>query len=359
MKKEIKMKITTKLYNRIGTVLLFLSMQTVIASLTEINQGTMSPLHKAVKTGDVSAVETLINAGAGKNAADKKGSTPLHWAVYNGYRAIVGILLRAGANTTVVDNVGNTPLHWAAYKGHGKIAKMLLRKNADTAVVSIRGGTPLHYAAQEGHGTVIEILLKGGADMTAITKKDSSTPLHYAANNGHEVAVETLLKAGADKNAVSKGGWTPLHLAAQNGYGAVVEMLLRAGARTEQKSISGKTPLFHALTTAVRKSKVTQYQEVISMLLLVGNASLEDAQNLSREEHNLLERWGFEYPAFASAFEQSKTLLQEYFLTLIHDFESCHIPTAIASLIIGYHDCIDTRMLLFKKAKSLSIWQRI
>ena len=73
------------------------------------------PLHSAAKSGDLSAVKTLIAAGADLEARDKKyGSTPLHWAAsLNANPAVVEALIAAGADPKALDKDGRLPFDLA------------------------------------------------------------------------------------------------------------------------------------------------------------------------------------------------------------------------------------------------------
>ncbi|KAL1676559.1 hypothetical protein EV122DRAFT_291830 [Schizophyllum commune] len=56
-----------------------------------------SPLHRAVRRGDIEMVKVLLDAGASTDMDDDAGATPLHEAVTRGLDDIVDVLLAAGA----------------------------------------------------------------------------------------------------------------------------------------------------------------------------------------------------------------------------------------------------------------------
>ena len=112
----------------------------------------------------MSALRTLIDAGAKLNKKDSFGSTPLHSAAAAGQGAAVDALLEAGADATAVNKAGWGTLHFAATHGEAsvQIVKSLLQYGAD-ATISVQQGirkiTPLYRAITAGHlGTVTALL---------------------------------------------------------------------------------------------------------------------------------------------------------------------------------------------------------
>ncbi|XP_067026895.1 putative ankyrin repeat protein RF_0381 [Acropora muricata] len=78
-------------------------------------------LHAAVNTGNISMVQTLINAGVKVNAcnAECEGATPLHLAVMGGDSEMVSVLLQAGCdkNAKMGTPATITPLNLATELG--------------------------------------------------------------------------------------------------------------------------------------------------------------------------------------------------------------------------------------------------
>tara|TARA_B100001173_G_scaffold38943_1_gene30243 strand:- start:1269 stop:1811 length:543 start_codon:yes stop_codon:yes gene_type:complete len=70
-------------------------------------------LRQAVLNRDIPLMNWLITNGVNVNAQNRDGYTPLHIAVRAGNIDIVDKLLAKGANVNVTDNMGRTALHLA------------------------------------------------------------------------------------------------------------------------------------------------------------------------------------------------------------------------------------------------------
>ena len=129
---------------------------------------TGTPLHQAVRRGDVAAVERLLAQGADVNATDKYKATPLHLAAENGDVKIGEMLLAKGASLTAQDSAFNTPQHIAAEYGKVEVMKLFIAKGAKVdAREPVSGCTPLHSTAMGGQLEAARLLLASGADPNA------------------------------------------------------------------------------------------------------------------------------------------------------------------------------------------------
>jgi hypothetical protein len=90
--------------------------------------GSLSPLHQAVLSGDPHLVRMLLEKGANPNARDSAGETPLHEALRRRNHEMIGALLDFGANPNLPDRSGRTPLQ--ATGGDGFVTRKLLEKGA-------------------------------------------------------------------------------------------------------------------------------------------------------------------------------------------------------------------------------------
>src|SRR5204862_2893761 len=75
--------------------------------------GGFTPLHFAVRQGDMESTRRLVAAGADLNAISADGKDPLDLAVYNGNYDIASFLIDSKANVNHADAEGFTALFWA------------------------------------------------------------------------------------------------------------------------------------------------------------------------------------------------------------------------------------------------------
>ncbi|KQJ96222.1 ankyrin repeat domain-containing protein 6 [Brachypodium distachyon] len=138
------------------------------------------PLHKAARSGDAAAAESLCE------------SDPL------------------ALNSR--DRLSRTPLHLAAWAGHIEVVKCLCKHKADVGAAAMDDTAAIHFASQKGHMEVVRELLASGASVKAKNRK-GFTALHFAAQNSHLELVKYLVKKGLDITAKTNGGQTALHVA--------------------------------------------------------------------------------------------------------------------------------------------------
>ena len=192
------------------------------------------PLLSAAMSGDVAAVQRLLEAGTTVQLDASLGlngrRTPLFAAVHKGHEEVVAVLLQAGAKVDkVMKEGGYTPLYEAVMQDHNRVMTVLLREGANVDAMVKDGLTPLIYAAGNGRDAMVYILLETGADVNKAAD-DWCTALHGAAFSGSETVLAALLRAGASVNPrVLDDGWSPLFFAVQKepqkekeGIGALV-----------------------------------------------------------------------------------------------------------------------------------------
>lgn len=291
----------------------------------------LTPLHVAVKEGNIDFVELFLKAGVSPNISSNCGLTPLHIAVEQKNKSAITTLLKNGAN---VDAAGSfeieTPLlaaaiagnvdiveilseettqrstEWkegllvmclASYYGHKNIVELMLRKKVDPNGSCENSLAPLHAACQQGHKNIVHLLLENGARVNV--KSSFSTPLLAASYSGNTAIIQLLIQNGADVNAHLRkvtpkqmsnytkilnfgsylmteiglkgilGGYTALHFAAKRKDLAIVKLLIQKGANVNvEESFSKHTPLSLALKN--------EDEKIIRQLLIAGaNTSLK------------------------------------------------------------------------------------
>jgi uncharacterized protein len=212
----------------------------------------MTQLFDAIKSGDLAAVTTLLDADSSlANAANEQGMPAHTFAVYNRKNEIARLLEDRGARIDIfaAAMTGRTDLMTTLLSGNKSLAKL----------VSHDGWTPLHLAAFFGHPEAARTLLQAGAEVNVRSNNQmSNMPLHAAVAGRNAEVIRMLVEHGAAVNAQQHGGWTPLHAAAQNGDAPMVSYLIENGAAVSRRADNNQSPLDLALTSG--------NQEIVNIL---------------------------------------------------------------------------------------------
>jgi ankyrin repeat protein len=289
-------------------------------------------LFDAIRRDDVSAVKSMLQAGADPNSRDASGSSALMHAALHAGPECMNVLLGAGADPALANPFGATALLWAAgdfdkvrllvekganvngaaksgrtplivaaaYPGNLETVRLLLAKGADPKHVDLSGEGPLGGAASARDPALLALLLRHGASVAETGERGafrSVSPLMRAAGANCAECVRVLLAHGAQVNAVSAdvqvvkaglqeiGRMTPLLIAAPWGNPDMVRALMAAGASLEARDARGFTPLLLAVTAE------SQNTGVVRMLLAKGaraDVSAADGQTALSWAH----KWG-------------------------------------------------------------------
>jgi len=191
-----------------------------------------TPLHIAVKSGDINIVRRLLDNGAKVDAKGAWGDTPLAWAVYDGLLDIAQLLIQRGAD--VSDKYGTFLLDLAC----NSLSMTTLLINSGAKVIHSKNGrTPLLSAVRKGNIDVCRMLIDNGADVNAegMFTFDGDTfceisPLHLAAHMGNVTLGEFLISKFAYVNLTNKEGKTPIMIAKEERHFGFAQMLLTHGA---------------------------------------------------------------------------------------------------------------------------------
>lgn len=203
----------------------------------------MTKLHDAVRAGDLSLVESLIESGTNVNLRDENGQTPLHYAVEEDFVECIEVLVKHGANLHTIDNYGFSPFVWAVVAGQEGATTRLLSMGADAGSISVDGKSALAWAAGLGWSPTAEILVEHHASISDTRNTQQTLPLEEAAASGNLPAVRLLLERSGDPNHRDRDGWSAIHWAAEEGHLEVVRLLLGAGASPDAVSSYGTSPL--------------------------------------------------------------------------------------------------------------------
>jgi ankyrin repeat protein len=192
-----------------------------------------SALMCAAKGGDRGVVEELIECEAHLDQKDRDGKTALIFAAILGHAPVVKALLAHGASIDEGDRSGQTALMFATTCDYVAVVELLLAKGANVHLTYIEGHPALSLAAAMGHAAVARLLLAYGANVH-LRYLRGHTALTLAAARGDAPTVSVLLDAGADVQVEIDDGRTALELATDMGHAEVAALLVRRGARVDQ-----------------------------------------------------------------------------------------------------------------------------
>ncbi|OGV70937.1 MAG: hypothetical protein A3K19_28545 [Lentisphaerae bacterium RIFOXYB12_FULL_65_16] len=273
----------------------------VVALLRE--QGaTRDSLHVAAEAGDIETIKRLAAEGRDLNAWDQDGMTPLHLAVRGGQVEACRVLLELRADASKeIRKGGAPPLEFALHMKKTEVVPVLLANAPDSALraalstAAIAGQTKMvaellaqmktpaaTLTEREDHTEIADMLLltKDGEIVGMMEKAGlqlplwaaarfgrldrmrellaakpnlnarvggfrRETPLQFAVENGQLEAAKLLIENGADPHVPAKDRSepTPLHDAAQRGDIAMAKLLLDAKANVNAPDGSGRPPL--------------------------------------------------------------------------------------------------------------------
>lgn len=125
---------------------------------------------EAVRSGDVSAVEALLEQGADVDARTERGGTALMIAAKAGGLPLVRLLLAHGAEINVRNQMGQSALltaltKWTLTEQNIAIVNALLGAGADVNARNHSGYTALRWAANGGEPEIIRRLIAAGAEV--------------------------------------------------------------------------------------------------------------------------------------------------------------------------------------------------
>ncbi len=253
-------------------------------------------LERAIMSGDLTTMESLLSGGVDPNLAGISGQTPLNLALISGRPSqtkTIELLLTWHADPNAPVNawlngkhLPETPLRYAIHSGNLPLAtlllsngahvdargpdgstlavhlavldrrldamRLLLDQAADPNIRDAQGGAPLDDAVWEGSAEAIALRLVHGARLNEPRYYDrGATPINEAAFRGGVSVVQFLLERHADLTIPDARGYRPLDNAIRMGKEEAALLLLDA------ESQERLTPEFLAKTmeTAIQKDE--------------------------------------------------------------------------------------------------------
>ncbi|MFN7457267.1 MAG: ankyrin repeat domain-containing protein [Gemmatimonas sp.] len=249
-----------------------------------------TPLMWAAAYGRVSAIDVLIKAGAGLEAASKIEDIPkqereIRTQLIARTRRVAALKSADSplAPSTVTPNfpVGSGPVTASA----AAPVPVAVAPAAPAPAASAAAGAPARPAPRASGDSArpaTGFQQRGPSYGELIGNKGGLTPLLFAVREGHVEAVRRLLDAGANLNHVSEGDHSsPLLMAAINGRFDLAKMLLDRGADVKLARAAGATPLYAVINTqwapkslypqpTAQLQQQTTHLELMEMMLKAG-----------------------------------------------------------------------------------------
>uniref|UniRef100_A0A672JFM9 Transient receptor potential cation channel, subfamily A, member 1b n=1 Tax=Salarias fasciatus TaxID=181472 RepID=A0A672JFM9_SALFA len=215
---------------------------TILGHINYLDKSNSSPLHLAVRGGNIDTIRLCIATGAKIDQQQNDKSTPLHLACTQGATEVVKLMLSSVDHVedviNLTDGAHQTPLHRATIFDHTELVEYLIslvnkthmNTGADLNSVDCKGNTPLLQATSCGAWKTVILLLSKGANVSV---KDNSgcNFLHLALlqPKGLKNLPEEVLQHDSVKALVScedNEGCTPLHYACRLGIHDSVKNML-------------------------------------------------------------------------------------------------------------------------------------
>ncbi|KAF7655906.1 hypothetical protein LDENG_00048650, partial [Lucifuga dentata] len=226
---------------------------------TQINyldKSKTSPLHLAVRGGNIEAIQLCIAAGAKINHQQVCRSTALHFACTQGATEAVKLMLssygRLEEIINLTDSACQTPLHRATIFDHTELAEYLISMGADVNSFDCKGNSLLLLATSCGSWRTVALLLSKGVNVN-VTDRNGRNFLHLAIlqPKGLKNIPEEVLQRSSVKALLScedDEGCTPLHYACRLGIHESVKNMLGLSGQVclERKSKDKKSALHFA-----------------------------------------------------------------------------------------------------------------
>lgn len=247
--------------------------------LAVTSTGGATALHFAAGHGDPETIRALLDRKVPVDIRETAwGQTPLMWAAAYNRVGAIDVLIKAGAGLEAASKIDDIPKQEREIR-----AQIVARTRRVAALKAVEAPAPAPAAAAAGGGVSVTLnapaapaapAARAAAPTAApratgdsarpatgfqqrgpsygelIGNKGGLTPLLFAVREGHVETVQRLLEAGANINHVSEGDHTsPLLMATINGRFDLAKMLLDKGADVKLASDAGATPLYAVINT--------------------------------------------------------------------------------------------------------------
>ena len=168
-------------------------------------------LFTAVVSGDLAAVEALLDEEPALVRAQHAYVQPLYFAVRENRLAIARLLLDHGANALAF-TVGHTYLDIARQRGYGEM-EALLRDHLEQAMNASEKGNAIAAAIRAGDADEVRRLVDADPALLHVGDARSNQPIHWAVMTRQLDLIDELHRRGADLHAPRASDRArPIHL---------------------------------------------------------------------------------------------------------------------------------------------------
>lgn len=242
-----------------------------------------SPLHLAVKCGNIAVIKTLVGAKASLEHLDHRGNSVFHYAASTNKDIIMVLMSSQPPKCLNYRNAdGYTPLHLACRADKPDCVQTLLAQGAD---VNISASRSSDFTSEEYSNTVTppgyvaDFMQYNPKKLSAQDMKFGGTPLHWSSSR--EV-IEALVERNCDINVVNFDHRTALHIMVMRNRLECVVALLSRQADLDVGDCDGNT----ALHLAVKQKNIPIVQALVVFgadLTLLNNSG-QSARHLAAQE---------------------------------------------------------------------------
>lgn len=218
------------------------------SAVDDVDANGDTALSWAVRRRDSGSVKQLLLCGSDPgHVYSSSGETPLHLAVRLGDVAVVQLLLAAKVDVNSKNIWGATPLFLATYSREDtKILELILAHGASIECQDNDGFRPLHYAAYFNRPANLRILLDRSANINAATKSGTTALMLSVTYNAHEALRVLLRDEALEFNVKDSVGESVLECAALQGDLETLD-LLQASRHIKGLDSDGSKALGYAM----------------------------------------------------------------------------------------------------------------
>jgi ankyrin repeat protein len=150
-------------------------------------------LSKAVKMGDLTAVESILKTDAsGLKTLSPQGTTPLHEAVVRGDVMMVETLLNAGADPNMSATNGKSSIDVAIEKGNEDVAEAIINRSMNVKITD----QSLDRVVKTKNSKMLNLLLSHGVDPNKairLIEKTNDVEMFYEVSSNYAVTVDNTM----------------------------------------------------------------------------------------------------------------------------------------------------------------------